>query len=217
MATPKQMARRERIEAAAYAVLRESGYKGTSLLAVARRASASNETLYNWYGNKQSLFRALVETNAEQARALLEAALREAGDPLETLAALGPVLLALVTGDKAIALNRAAAGDATDTATLGPAIAQFGRETIAPLLCALLDRARRAGTLACADPAEAAEIYLRLLIGDLQIRRVIGTLDELTPAEIASRSRQATALFLRLHAPGGGQPGAQAPDKDIRE
>lgn len=53
MATPKQIARRERIEETAYAVLKESGYKAASLLAIARRASVSNETLYNWYGNKQ--------------------------------------------------------------------------------------------------------------------------------------------------------------------
>ncbi|WP_404927319.1 TetR/AcrR family transcriptional regulator [Mesorhizobium sp. ORM16] len=66
MTTPKQAARRERIEEAAYAVLRETGYKSASLLAIAKRASASNETLYNWYGNKQTLFRSLIEANAER-------------------------------------------------------------------------------------------------------------------------------------------------------
>lgn len=214
MTTQGKIARRERIEEAAYEVLRETGYKSTSLLAVARRASASNETLYKWYGNKQALFRSLIEANAREAKALLEGALGGKGDPLETLAALASVLLTLVTGDKAVTLNRAAAGDASDTATLGPAIAQFGRDTIAPLLCDLLDAANRAGVLACDDPAAAADVYIRLLIGDLQIRRVIGVLDELTPAEIERRSAEAMDLFLRLHAPAGGQMSRHDSDKD---
>lgn len=204
MATPKQIARRARIEDAAYAVLKESGYKSASLLAIAQRASVSNETLYNWYGNKQGLFRSLIEANARDAKALLEGALQGEGDPLDTLAALGPILLSLVTDDKAIVLNRAAAGDVGDTKSLGPAIAQFGRDAIAPLLRDLLQAASLSGLIACDDPAVAADIYLRLLIGDLQVRRVIGAIDEMPPAAIERRASEAMALFLQLHAPAGG-------------
>ncbi|TPL04460.1 TetR/AcrR family transcriptional regulator [Mesorhizobium sp. B2-4-10] len=211
MITPKQAARRERIEEAAYAVLRETGYKSASLLAIAKRASASNETLYNWYGNKQTLFRSLIEANAGEARKLLEDALHQARDPLETLNLLGPVLLTLVTGDKAVALNRAAAGDVNDTGTLGQSIAQFGRNTIMPLVGDLLRTASRAGLIACDDPAEAADIYISLLIGDLQVRRIVGVLEELPRAEIEQRSNRAFTLFLRLYAaspcPGGKTAG----------
>jgi len=209
--TPARTARRERIEEAAYAVLKEAGYKSTSVLAIARRASASNETLYNWYGSKQALFCALVEANARRARELLEDALRQGDNPLETLAALGPVLLALVTGDRAVTLNRAAAGDVSDTGTLGQTIARAGRDTIAPLVRDLLESAQRAGLILCDDPAEAAEIYISLLIGDLQIRRVIGVIDELSIREAARRSHRAFDLFIRLHAPGARPP---TPDKD---
>ncbi|TWI29483.1 TetR/AcrR family transcriptional regulator [Mesorhizobium tianshanense] len=207
MRTTKQAARRARIEETAYSVLKEAGYKSTSLLAVAQRASASNETLYKWYGNKQGLFRELVEANAREARLLLEDSLHRSGDPLGTLAALGPILLALVTGEKAVILNRAAASDVSDTGTLGQAIAQFGRETIAPLVCDLLTAARREGVIACNDPAEATEIYFGLLIGDLQIRRVIGVLDELSAKAIDRRAQRAFELFLALHAPSHNDEG----------
>ena len=203
MATPKQIARRKRIEEAAYEVLEENGYKGASLLAIAKRASVSNETLYKWYGNKLALFRSLVEANARETKELLEAALLMGSNPVDTLTALGPILLTLVTGEKAIMLNRAAAGDVSNTRTLGPAIAQFGRDTIAPLLRDLLAAANQSGAIVCDDPADAADIYLRLLIGDFQVRRVIGAMDELPPAEIERRARQAVSLLLRLHAPSG--------------
>ncbi len=213
MSTTKQAARQARIEDAAYAVLRESGYRSTSLLAVARRAAASNETLYKWYGNKQGLFRALVEANAREAKVLLEESLRRSDDPLATLAMLGPILLALVTGEKAVTLNRAAAGDVSDTGTLGQAIARFGREVIAPLVRDLLAAAARKGAITCNDQAEAAEIYFSLLIGDLQIRRVIGVLDEPSVQEINRRAQRAFALFLRLHAADCHSPDGQ---KDLR-
>ncbi|WP_404400444.1 TetR/AcrR family transcriptional regulator [Pelagibacterium halotolerans] len=202
--TPKQAERRKRIEQAAYEVLGEVGYNSASLLAIAKRASASNETLYKWYGNKQGLFRALVKSNARDAEQMLAAALAEGHDPLDTLASLGPVLLALVTDEKAIMLNRAAAGDVSDTGTLGRSIAEAGRDTIGPLLRDLLDRAQKDGLIACDDPAQAAETYFHLLIGDLQIRRVIGVMAQPSEAEIDRRSRNALELFLKLYAPHEG-------------
>lgn len=205
MATPKQIARRERIEAAAYAVVQESGYKSASLLSIARRASASNETLYNWYGSKAGLFRSLIEGNARDASAMLEAACRASADPIATLAALGPVLLAMVTGDKAVTLNRAAVADVGDTGTLGAAIAQGGRDTVFKLLTQLLAQAERDGAIACGSPEQAADIYIRLLIGDLQARRMIGALDELTPTQISERAGQALDCFQRLFAPARKQ------------
>ncbi|KXF77206.1 hypothetical protein ATN84_07270 [Paramesorhizobium deserti] len=199
--TPKQAARRARIEQAAYEVLSEVGYNSASLLTIAKRASASNETLYKWYGNKQTLFRSLVEANASKARSILEKALGEGSDPLEALAQLGPALLALVTGERAVILNRAAAGDVSDTGTLGKAIAKAGRDIIAPLLRKLLDGALQKGLIDCDDPADAAEIYFHLLIGDLQIRRVIGTIGELSQQEVERRSERAFNLFCKLYVP----------------
>lgn len=205
--TPKQADRRARIERAAYEVLGEVGYNSASLLAVARRAPASNETLYRWYGNKQGLFRALVESNARDAEQILKAALAEGRPPMATLAALGPVLLRLVTGERAIMLNRAAAGDVSDTATLGQLIAASGRDTIRPLLMTVLSQAQTGGQIACDDPQKAAETYFHLLIGDLQIRRVIGVLDALSEEDIGQRSRAALEMFARLYAPQDGEAG----------
>ena len=198
--TEKQQARRARIEQAAYDVLGEVGYNSASLLTIAKRASVSNETLYRWYGNKQGLFRSLVEANALEAQTMLKDALGESECALDVLTRLGPVLLALVVGERAIMLNRAAAGDVSDTDTLGQAIAEAGRETIAPLLRDLLIRARREGAIACDDLPEAVEIYFHLLIGDTQIRRVIGVLGALSEAEIERRSHRANGLFLKLYA-----------------
>lgn len=190
--------RRRQIEAAAYELLAEKGYEATSMLAIAKRANASNETLYRWYGNKQTLFEALVQENAREVEESLRACLNDGGDPLQTLKAVGPRLLRLVTGDKAVVLNRAAASDVAGTGDLGRAIATAGRATVAPLLSAVLDRARDNGLLEFDAGDDIASIYIGLLIGDLQIRRVIGVCGPLSTREIKGKADRALALLLRL-------------------
>nr|MEC9418796.1 TetR family transcriptional regulator [Pseudomonadota bacterium] len=44
--------RKAAIEAAAIELLLDQGYDNLSMLAVAKKAKASNETLYRWYGDK---------------------------------------------------------------------------------------------------------------------------------------------------------------------
>ncbi|MEL6679613.1 MAG: TetR/AcrR family transcriptional regulator [Pseudomonadota bacterium] len=187
-------ARRIAIEDAAYEMLREHGYAGMSMLRVAKAAKASNETLYRWYGDKPGLIRALVDRNVADVRARLGSA--ETGDaPLDHLAAVAPMLLTMLVGERAVTLNRAAAADRSGA--LGEAIAAGGRETVAPLIGALVARAIAARGSAM-DPKEATVVFLNLLIGDLQIRRVIGVLAEPTPDDIAARARLALTAFERL-------------------
>ncbi len=192
--------RREAIEEAAYRVLVRDGYKAASILAIAKEAKASNQTLYRWYGNKQGLFASLVERNAEAARALLGKALDEDQASLRALEKLGPVLLQLVTSERAVALNRAAAGDVYDTGTLGEALAKGGRDKLVPLIAKLLAHADAEGALQITNPDEAAEIYISLLLGDVQIRRVTGALKPLSEAAIVARSTRALKLMRQLYA-----------------
>lgn len=201
MRAERQQARHRQIAEAAYALLQSEGYRATSMLAIARQAGASNETLYRWYGNKQGLFRTLVEDNAAEVRDLLQARLAEDAPPLEALSEMAPLLLKLVTGPKAVALNRAAAADVNDTATLGQTIAASGRETVVPLIGAQLARLHQSGDLSGATVAEMAETFVGLLIGDLQIRRVIGVIDPPDDAECERRAGRAISQLLRLYGP----------------
>ena len=188
--------RQTEIEAAAYAVLEENGYAGTSMLAIAKRARASNETLYNWYGDKQGLFRALVERNAEEVKRHLEEELQTDHGALSILATLGPKLLVLLTGDRAVALYRAAAADSSGE--LGETLSKVGREAVFPLLEAVFLRARSEGELAFEETGETVALFLDLLIGDQQIRRVIGRLPAPTMGACEARALRAVERLRRL-------------------
>ncbi|MEP2533692.1 TetR/AcrR family transcriptional regulator [Shimia sp.] len=199
MRSETRAARQAQIEISAYALLEEKGYLGTSMLSVARHARCSNETLYNWYGDKVGLFRAMVARNAEEARAFLDDALNTQSHVLDSLRVFGPVLLGILLGERAIALNRAAAADSTGE--LADAVRTAGRGTIQPLLATLFEAARQRGELAFDDVEEAVELYLGVLIGDMQIRCVVGRLPPPDAADMERRSARASHCIGVLLAP----------------
>ena len=203
MRDEKKAERAGEIEAAAYAVLEKKGYEGLSMLAVARAAKASNETLYRWYGDKLGLFEALIARNTQIVTKALETG--GAAGPEEELRRLGAVLLEMLLGPRAVALNRAAAADASGS--LGRALGRMGRETVAPRVAAVMARAIAAGRLGGGTPEEMAEAWFGLLIGDMQIRRVTGALEAPDAAALEARAERALALLGRVF-PGRAMDGA---------
>ncbi|MEM8970760.1 MAG: TetR/AcrR family transcriptional regulator [Pseudomonadota bacterium] len=186
MRTEKQAARRAEIEDAAFRILLEKGYAATSMLSVAQAAGASNETLYRWYGDKVGLFKALVERNALSISAPLSAAIEAGAPPSKVLQKIGPKLLALLTGDRAVALNRAAAADADQTGVLGATLAKSGRNSVKPLFVQLFS-----ASVGRVEAEAVAETYLSLLIGETQTHRVTGARKLLRRTEIDLRAAHA--------------------------
>ena len=74
--------RRAEIQAAAFALLKELGYRKTSMLLIAKAAQASNQTMYAWYRNKQELFRSIIQDFGRAVREQLETWLQVDSDPL---------------------------------------------------------------------------------------------------------------------------------------
>ncbi|MGB7335227.1 MAG: TetR/AcrR family transcriptional regulator [Salaquimonas sp.] len=206
MDDPKHQRRLE-IFNAAYQVLSEKGYKGTSMLAVAKAASASNETMYNWFNNKQGLLAAMIEDNADKAgRFLSDSFSQQAITSTSQLAAkleeFGDVLLRLLTSEKSVSLNRAAAADVANGNVLGDLLAENGRNKIMPLLAKFFEDAQQNGLIKQNDPREIAEVYIALLIGDVQIRRVIGVMNSPDPGNTKIHSQRVVELVLQLFGTG---------------
>lgn len=201
MRDEKRAIREEQIIEAAYGLLEARGASGMSMLAVARAAKASNETLYNWYGDKLGLFRAMALRNGTEIVARLEAALAADASPLEALDGIGPLLLELLTGPRAVALARAAAGDASGA--LGAALAEAGRARVKPMIEALCQRALDDRALKGGDAETICETYLSLLLGDLQIRRAIHAAPPLPRPALRARADRALMQTWRLFAREG--------------
>ena len=185
--------REAEIYSAAYGLLARHGYGGASMLRIAKAAKASNETLYRWYGDKDGLFKAMVRDNAAETRRILSESLGCQGDPWASLEGLAPVFLRMILGEKAILLNRAAAAD--PSGALGAAISAGGRNEVMPLLNQLMQRIC-AGTTC--EPDDAADWFVTLLVGDLQIKRVISDRDAPSEQEIEKRCSKTLMVLRRL-------------------
>lgn len=192
--------RRDEILNVAVEVLSEKGYRDASMLEVARRASASKETLYSWFGDKRGLFEAVIRRNAQTVQTVLAHHL-EGDAPTElVLLDFGRALLQLLLGDSAVAINRAAISEARSDPRLARILASAGREATLPSFIRFLELHRQRGVLRMEDPSHAAEDFLGLLLGDAQIRRLLGLLGAPRKAQIEMRATRAAHNFLRLYA-----------------
>ena len=192
MRDDKKQDKHEAITTAAYALLAEKGYTGASMLSIAKAAKASNETLYRWYGDKRGLFEAMVRDNAQGIRHRLEQALSDDQDPMEALEQIAPLLLSMLLDDRAISLNRAAAAD--PGGELGAAISTGGRDEIVPLIRALISRLSIQDT----EGLNPTDLFVTLLVGDLQIKRAIGALHPLSQEQVTQRASEALISFRKL-------------------
>ncbi|HEY1539590.1 MAG TPA: TetR/AcrR family transcriptional regulator [Solirubrobacteraceae bacterium] len=71
-------ANRAAIVTAARAVFAEMGYGGATVREVVRRTDLASGTFYNYFPDKESLFRAVLEESAQEVRARVQAARRQA-------------------------------------------------------------------------------------------------------------------------------------------
>jgi AcrR family transcriptional regulator len=82
-----KVANRAAIVVAARAVFAELGYGSATVRDVIRRTDLASGTFYNYFPDKESLFRAVVEESAAKVRARVQSARRRAGSLEEFVAA----------------------------------------------------------------------------------------------------------------------------------
>ncbi|MGV2141536.1 TetR/AcrR family transcriptional regulator [Agrobacterium sp. 16-2014-1-2a] len=189
----KELRRREIVENA-FALLAQDGYAAFSMQALAKLSRSSKETLYGWFGGKAGLYEAMVAENAAQ----LELPSAEAEDVVGELSRFGADLLSVLLGERAVLLNRVAAAESGVETALGEFLAAKGRDHVMPKLAAYFAVLEEHGTICTEASEKPAEIWLSLLVGDLQIRRATGAIGLPAEAEIRAQSASAAALTFRL-------------------
>ncbi|GAB95457.1 AcrR family transcriptional regulator [Kineosphaera limosa] len=197
-------ARRREVLAAALDELIERGAAGVTMAGVARRADASKETLYSWFGNRDDLLGELIEANADDSVHRVRQALEGAPDDLpavrEALIAYARALLTLLTSPASIELNRAA----MTTPNLAGRLLTSGRHRAGPVVEEFLHRLNSAGLLHIDDPARAYRTLYGLVVRDSQIRVLLGE-EPPSSAQIDADAEAAVEAFLVLH------PGTRLP------
>lgn len=188
--------RRDAVLDAAMAELLDVGFECTTMLSVARRAGASKETLYRWFGSREGMLAALIERNADTTIAGARTGLAGASSPRELLVGIATSLQTLLFGPTSVVLNRLAMG----SPPLRPVLLEHGRMRSGALLRDALLGLMNEGVLRPGDPEEAFQVLYGLALQDVQIRVLLG--DEPPDAgQIQSHAIRAVDRFLILYAP----------------
>jgi TetR/AcrR family transcriptional repressor of mexJK operon len=185
------------LEAAAEAI-HERGL-GVSVDEIARRAGVSKQTIYNHYGSKADLVRAMIERRVDLITAPLEmqGALES---PQTALAAYARALLETISMPRGLVLFRLIIASVGADPELAASVFRAGARASRNKLAEFLGREAKAGRLAIDDPAEAADFFAGMVVSHHQLAGLLGLPVELSPARIDRIAAQAAYRFIRAYA-----------------
>ena len=193
------IAKNEAILDAAVEVLSERGVSGP-IEEIARRASVSKQTIYNHYGSKAELVRALCERRVAEMTAVFDAP-DAVEHPEEALAQFARVLLRAVLEPGRFTIMRMAMLGAVDMPEIGQAMFEAGPRASRRRLAEFIALEAAAGRLAAPDPMQAAEFFAGMVIGSFQMGALLGLDPVIDDARADAIAREAAARFMRAYAP----------------
>jgi len=191
------VSKRDHLINTAMTLLVEQGNMAFSMNALARQASASKETLYRHFGNKQGLFEAIVGANADQAGLLQDFLADNPDDPHGFLVQFGETLLQFLMSPGSIVINRIVIAEATSTPELAAILESHGRQRVARAIGEQFACYQSQGLIS-ERAACSLNIFLGLLLQDSQIKVLDGSIPPLTTDEIRERAAQAADCYLML-------------------
>lgn len=172
---------------------------GFSMAAVARRASCSKETLYRWFGDRDGLLTATVKW---QAAKVIMPELRDGefshASFVATLESFAQSWLEVLTGEVSIALNRLAVSHAGNgNSNLGRIVLENGPLAMQARLAPIFDLGFRQGFIRANDET-VFRLFFGLVVGDVQIRALLGDQNLPDGSRITNSAKQAVDSFLGL-------------------
>jgi TetR/AcrR family transcriptional regulator, mexJK operon transcriptional repressor len=184
---------------AAFRVFAEHGYDQAGVDAIAAEAGVAKATIYNHFGDKESLLRAIIAELAEQALAehlAIVERLTDRGDLRAALEDVGYGLLDRYFDEKTVWFRRLLAAEIAQFPDLLDIVRGRTADRIMDALADRLARLALAGRLRISDPAVAADQFWALLAGPAEVRSMMGT-RRLTEDELRTVVGQGVDTFLR--------------------
>ncbi len=199
IAGPIDLAKTEANLDATAAAIFEKGL-AVSVDEIARRAGFSKQTVYNHYGSKPELVRALIQRRTDQITAPLDVQGADA-HPEETLADYARLLLETISMPRGLAIFRLIIASVGSDPEIGQAAFRSGARASRIKLTEFLAREAAAGRLAVEDPAEAADFFAGMVVSHRQLTGLLGLPLDLDAAHIDRIATEAARRFMRAYAP----------------
>jgi AcrR family transcriptional regulator len=191
----------QQILTAARAIFMQQGYAAASMDAVATRAGVSKATLYVYFANKQELFASVIlEERARYAPSFLAG--EQGREPMPArLLRFARALVVFLLSAEIVASCRLVIAEAERVPGLGQAFYNNGPARLLERLEQFMARAMGAGLLRRADAHVAAEQFIDLVRGDLQLRALLGLKQGLGSRAVDAVIRRGVESFYRAYEP----------------
>jgi AcrR family transcriptional regulator len=187
----------ESILAGAERAFLAAGFGAVSMDTIAREAGVSKATVYAHFAGKEELFGAVIDRECERYFARFSPGELDPRDVRASLTVLGRRFLELLLSPDGIALYRIILAEVTRFPRLGEVFWQAGPERQRLQIEAFLRSAIAAGTLALTDTRLAAEQFVALIRGDVQLRHLLRLDAGADQRGIGDAVDGAVATFLR--------------------
>lgn len=197
---PKDLGKREAILEAAKRLFASQGFDGTSMDAIAKAAEVSKLTVYSHFGDKDTLFKAAVESKCEQQ---MPAAMFRvpAGTPVrDALLAIAHGFHGLIHSPESLSLHRMMIANAGQDAHLAELFFEAGPRKTLSGFEQFLHQAIAAKQLDIPDPARAAQHFFCLLKGIGHLKLLCGCQKPVPRKEVAAHIDSVVDMFLRAYA-----------------
>ena len=198
--------KRDEIMRAALDLFSRDGYERTSVDAISAEAGVSKRTVYNHFGDKESLFLAVVQLTFGRMIGLTDEIIQRHLGDVRDEAAVEPALIAallevartITVMPERAALIRLIIAEATRF----PVLVQPWRDrgTVTDIISSRLAQLADRGLLTFDDPIQATQHLSALTLSQLNTRSLFGTLP-LADAEIEQVVRSGVHVYLLAYGP----------------
>ncbi|WBX84499.1 TetR/AcrR family transcriptional regulator [Sphingosinicella microcystinivorans] len=179
----RRTVRRQAILDAAEVLFLEHGYPCVSLSAIVQRSGGSLATIYQMFGNKQGLLRAVVDRNTDESLKDLDTLLANGLPPRRILEEFAISYLAFATTPRKIAFMRLVITESLTDPDFGEAFDRDMQMKYVARIASLFEHWNANGLARIDRPRQAAELYLAILLCNLPIRFMLGRPPENTSRE----------------------------------
>ncbi len=202
---PRVRRTRAAVLAAARTLFLRHGYGGTTMDDIAAEAGLTKRTLYNNYGDKDTLFRQMVDDTVAAAESFARGLHGEfavgitAANVADRLDALGVRLALGIIRPEVIALRRMLIGESRGVPALGREYFDRAPGQVLRALAAGFAALTRRRILRAADPETAAAQFAYLVAGE-HLDHALMTGEAAPGGIIEATARQGVATFLARYA-----------------
>ena len=145
----------------------DAGFDGVNLERVGKAAGVTRQTVYNLFGSKEAVFRAMVRLHwdeiAQDGSAVLSTSFNSRLEPAAILRGFGKAIMRFIDGTEQVAFTRLVIMESRQRPWIAEEFYRLGKQPLLEGFTACLRRLDEAGAIACRHPEVAAHQFFGLI------------------------------------------------------